>query len=575
MYNNLQDISLYQNALLNALNVSAKVQATLPKELMDAAYIIYELQKVYAATPEGQQKNQLALAISEGSRILLSEINNMPIKQVQNITPPPPPTARVFQVGDMIRQTNDTDEIPLYVWRINSISSDELEFDVYKTDVVQYPIKKILRSNFTKNLILENLNDNYFSDYDPIKVGDVYKQVVDTNVPPKILWNITKVDKINNNLEFDITFSDPNISKADGSLNIIQYLQTIKSGIYEKYNATQNVLTPPPPPPTPPTPPPPPPPPTSRSYKVGDKFKESDDREVPPIYIYTITEINDVDDTVTFTLFRRNTNTTVTNTEDSSDWELYLSNGELVPYVEPTTITPPPPPTTPKRYKVGDKFRDGDDMGTPPTLIYTINEIDTNSDIIYIDIFDTQLNDTTRFVDIIGDWDAKLENGELVKYIEPIIVTPPTPPPPKPTTPKSYKVGDKFIRESDKKVPPEFIYEIYEIDNDNVTYSRLITKDQTLDSYVVPIDYFEDKFKNNKWIPYVESIAPPPPPPPPKPKKPKPPKPPISNPPVVNFSCKEIKDAIKGLTLLVSLGDDTVLDEINELKQLLKTQNCK
>lgn len=417
MYNNLQNISLYQNALLTALNVSAKVQATLPKELMDAAYIIYELQKVYAATPEGQQKNQLALAISEASRILLSEINNMPLKQVQNIIAPPPPppplTPRVLQVGDMFRKTTDTAEIPLYVTRINSINGDDVEIKYYKTDIVEYPPKIVNTTIFGKDEVLDKLNDNYWSDYDPIKVGDVYKQVVDTNVPPKVLWTITKVDKINNNLEFDITFSDPNISKADGSLNIIQYLQTIREGIYEKYVSTQNVVAPPPPPPqppTPPTPPPPPPPPTSRTYKVGDKFKEYDDRAVPPIYIYTITEINDVDDTITFTLYRRNINTTETATEDSSDWELYLSNGELVPYVEPTTVAPPPPP---------------------------------------------------------------------------------------------------------------------------------------------------------------------PPPPPPKPKTPKPPKPPISNPPVVNFSCKEIKDAIKGLTLLVSLGDDTVLDEINELKQLLKTQNCK
>ena len=101
-------ISLYQSALLNALNVSPQVQATLPQELLDSAYVIYEIQKLYASTPEGQQKNQLALAISEGARILLSEINNISInKPIYSVT-----TKKGYEVGDMFRVKDDTDERP-------------------------------------------------------------------------------------------------------------------------------------------------------------------------------------------------------------------------------------------------------------------------------------------------------------------------------------------------------------------------------------------------------------------------------------------------------------------------------
>jgi hypothetical protein len=48
-----------------------------------------------------------------------------------------------------------------------------------------------------------------------------------------------------------------------------------------------------------------------------------------------------------------------------------------------------------------------------------------------------------------------------------------------------------------------------------------------------------------------------------------------NNTPALNLSCKQIKESIKGLTLLVNLGDNSVKKELNELKKLLKTQNCK
>lgn len=88
------EIKLYQSSLLNALNISPQVQATLPKELLDSAYVIYEIQKLYASTPEGQQKNQLALAISEGARILLAEINNISINKPIPSAPTSVPTKK-------------------------------------------------------------------------------------------------------------------------------------------------------------------------------------------------------------------------------------------------------------------------------------------------------------------------------------------------------------------------------------------------------------------------------------------------------------------------------------------------
>jgi len=41
------------------------------------------------------------------------------------------------------------------------------------------------------------------------------------------------------------------------------------------------------------------------------------------------------------------------------------------------------------------------------------------------------------------------------------------------------------------------------------------------------------------------------------------------------MTCDEIKDAIKGLTLIAKMGDKEAADIIKELKIKLKTQNCK
>lgn len=71
----------------------------------------------------------------------------------------------------------------------------------------------------------------------------------------------------------------------------------------------------------------------------------------------------------------------------------------------------------------------------------------------------------------------------------------------------------------------------------------------------------------------------------PPPAKPEPPKPPQPEPPQDTpeppqpeeeepMTCEEIKSAIKGLNLLVKMGDDEAKEIVKSLKNKLKQQNC-
>jgi septum formation inhibitor MinC len=62
------------------------------------------------------------------------------------------------------------------------------------------------------------------------------------------------------------------------------------------------------------------------------------------------------------------------------------------------------------------------------------------------------------------------------------------------------------------------------------------------------------------------------PPPPPTPPKNAPESPKQTEEPM---TCEEIKESIIGLTLLAKMGDDEAKDIIKQLKNKLKTQNCK
>jgi hypothetical protein len=59
--------------------------------------------------------------------------------------------------------------------------------------------------------------------------------------------------------------------------------------------------------------------------------------------------------------------------------------------------------------------------------------------------------------------------------------------------------------------------------------------------------------------------------PPPPPEEPKSPHKSVDEP----MTCEEIKEAIVGLTLLAKMGDDEAKDIIKQLKNKLKSQNCK
>jgi type IV secretory pathway VirB10-like protein len=65
---------------------------------------------------------------------------------------------------------------------------------------------------------------------------------------------------------------------------------------------------------------------------------------------------------------------------------------------------------------------------------------------------------------------------------------------------------------------------------------------------------------------------------PPPPAKPESPKPPPPEPPQREeeepMTCEEIKSAIKGLNLLVKMGDDEAKEIVKSLKNKLKQQNC-
>ncbi len=96
---------------------------------------------------------------------------------------------------------------------------------------------------------------------------------------------------------------------------------------------------------------------TSLSYKVGDKFKESDDRENPPTYLYTITDIDTNSNRLTFDILRKSNNTTTSEVNTITRWDAALKNGVTVPYVEPTSVALPTP-----KIKVTDPTEQAEDI---------------------------------------------------------------------------------------------------------------------------------------------------------------------------------------------------------------------
>jgi outer membrane biosynthesis protein TonB len=61
--------------LLTILGVSEEKQKGLPNDVFQSEMILDGLQKIYANSPESFKKDQLALAISEGVKVLMARVN--------------------------------------------------------------------------------------------------------------------------------------------------------------------------------------------------------------------------------------------------------------------------------------------------------------------------------------------------------------------------------------------------------------------------------------------------------------------------------------------------------------------
>jgi hypothetical protein len=80
--------------------------------------------------------------------------------------------------------------------------------------------------------------------------------------------------------------------------------------------------------------------PNNVSYKVGDKFKDGNDTEIPPKYIYTILQITESE--VEVSVYYKQYGTTDTPPPFKKDyWEQELRDSVIVPYLETPSIPQP------------------------------------------------------------------------------------------------------------------------------------------------------------------------------------------------------------------------------------------
>lgn len=163
-----------------------------------------------------------------------------------------------------------------------------------------------------------------------------------------------------------------------------------------------------------------------------------------------------------------------------------------------------------------------------------------------------------------------------------------------------YKVGDIFVTTNNPAQTPVYI-KITSLDKNSVK-SLISTSLEDVKAGMGDVYDFElekevflNKVKTGEYRKVNEQEEKKPEPPQPKPEEPKrkqkptpppstpePPKPPQPKPEEPPhkateepMTCDEIKDAIKGLTLIAKMGDSEAADIIKQLKIKLKTQNCK
>jgi hypothetical protein len=462
---------------------------------------------------------------------------------VKNISP-------TFKLGDILK-VSWGEKIPNQIYIITKIDSNDnivtlknwdlLENDRNPKSIDEVEIKEVNRmidSGEYEILDLESI----------IKVGDIFKE---TNLPPIIIKEITKVDALTNRVINDSYYVD-GTTLTDNPNTLIFWLKKIKENLYEKYFGTTSGGGQQPVPIAQPAPIAQPVVNTQRKnteYAVGDLFIGGDVVDFPQ-YVYEIMSIT----SQFFNIEIIDLDKGIFEQEKpfQRDFIADVESGKLKRFYP---------------FEIGD------------VLIYTLydKEIIKVQNIKGSTLDSTVYDEKGNLLEMKKTWQIStllelMYNGALEYENKTIIAS---------VSQKLYKVGDKFRVKDDISNPPNEIWEIINISNDKIKYSITSTFTNTILTYTDALDFFDNNFYKD-LVPYVESVnltipsSKPKQAKTPKAKTPKSAPAPIeTNQSVVNLSCKEIKNAIKDLTLLVDLGDDTVLDEINELKQLLKTQNCK
>ena len=251
---------------------------------------------------------------------------NTPTQNIQTPTAPTTPTTPTTNTQPQINQIElwdifidaGTVGVPKIVNQIINIKTAS-----YTLESTNFELDRIVTSDEFKKDIIEQVNNGNLVKYLPFKVGDV---LIDTTYNTREIIRIERI--ANDTLYSTRTDEDGNISKAE--YGIVGILDLMYNG-YVNFDTSQKVTT---------VPTAVPQPQTALPYKVGDKFREKSDLNIPPNYIYEITEI-DIDTNKIVYKSVSNSNVMVF-TDTLPFWDKKFS--DLVPYVEPVTVTSTPAP---------------------------------------------------------------------------------------------------------------------------------------------------------------------------------------------------------------------------------------
>jgi hypothetical protein len=456
---------------------------------------------------------------------------NTPTQTIQTPTTPitpttpttnPQPKTNQIELWDIFIDAG-TVGVPKIVNQIINIKTAS-----YTIESTNAELDTVRTSDEFKKDVIGQVNNGNLVKYIPFKVDDV---LIDTTYNEKV---VIKVRRVSNGTLYSIN-TDEDGNTSQHHYDVVGLIGLMYVGVLN-FDTSQNVLT---------VPPAAPKMQLSLPFKVGDKFREHIDLTTPPNYIYTLVEIDNDWNTVRFKFLDTKDNIINNDSALITNFEEDLRNGKFVPYVEPVTVasTPAPQSTTgSSSTNITKSFVKKSKI----TAQFYIYDSDPNSGVVvFMNVLKKGVSATYYFAlpKVINSTDAKIIAEEIAEipmvqdvdlrlemfgnsYYETVFLT----------------LNDDFdVIENDIKT---IIQTYYPYNSKNITQAASTPAQQ------------------------------PAPQPAPKPAA-KTPKPPKSNPPVVNLSCREIKNAIKDLTLLIDLGDNSVMQELNEFKQLLKTQNCK